>query len=166
MIPIVNIAAVIDHTTCATACVPHHVLVYSHNRETREKITRGLGRVPDTEIAPVDFVDTATPAALLEHMASGRIDVAILDGEAIPAGGIGAAKQIKDELLQCPPIAVLIARPADVWLARWSGADAVLTHPVEPIVLNRAVVSLLRTGPFDLTVVDNATESGMEKRAD
>jgi DNA-binding response OmpR family regulator len=121
--------------------------VYSHNREAREKIRNSLGRFPDTAMAPVDFVDIATQAALLQQMASGTIDLAILDGEAAPAGGLGAAKKLKDELLQCPPIAVLIARPADVWLAQWSGADAVLTHPVEPIELNRAIVSLLRTGP-------------------
>ncbi len=49
-----------------------------------------------------------------------RFDLVILDGEATPAGGMGIARQLKDEIYQCPPILVLIGRPQDGWLATWS----------------------------------------------
>jgi DNA-binding response OmpR family regulator len=40
-----------------------------------------------------------------------------------------------------PGIVVLIlAREQDAWLARWSGADAWMTKPVDPFALADAVV--------------------------
>ena len=65
-------------------------------------------------------------------MDSGTIDLAILDGEAVPAGGMGIAKQMKDEIYQCPPILVLTGRPQDAWLATWSRADAAVPAPHRP----------------------------------
>ena len=40
-------------------------------------------------------------------MDEGGFDLVILDGEATPAGGMGIAKQLKDEIADCPPILVL-----------------------------------------------------------
>ena len=75
---------------------------------------------------------------------STEFDLAILDGEATPVGGMGIAKQLKDEIDDCPPILVLTGRPDDAWLARWSRAEAAVPHPIDPIRLGDAVVSLLR----------------------
>ena len=124
---------------------PLRVLIYSDNAGTRNKIKQALGRLPDTDMAPVDFVEAATHPAVMQQMTSGKIDLAILDGEASPAGGLGVAKQLKDELLQCLPIVVLAGRVQDAWLARWSKADAVVTHPIDPIELSSTVVPLLRS---------------------
>ena len=74
----------------------------------------------------------------------GGIDLAILDGEATPTGGMGIAKQLKDELAVCPPIVVLTGRPDDAWLANWSRAEGAVSHPLDPIVLGRTVLDLLR----------------------
>lgn len=57
---------------------------------------------------------------------------------------MGIAKQLQDELASCPPILVLTGRPDDTWLASWSRAEAAVPHPVDPIVLGRTVLSLLR----------------------
>ena len=73
-------------------------------------------------------------------MDAGGIDLAILDGEAVPAGGMGIAKQLKDEIYQCPPVLVLTGRPQDAWLATWSRAEAAVPHPIDPIQLAEAVV--------------------------
>lgn len=81
----------------------------------------------------------------MRHLASGQIDLVVLDGEATPAGGLGVAKELRDELLQCPPVVVLTGRAADDWLARWSCADGVVSHPADPIALTQTVVPLLRT---------------------
>ena len=72
-------------------------------------------------------------------------DLVILDGEATPTGGLGIAKQLKDEIADCPPVLVLTGRPDDAWLASWSRAEAAVPHPIDPIRLGDAVVSLLRT---------------------
>ena len=70
-------------------------------------------------------------------MDAGGIDLAILDGEAVPAGGMGIAKQLKDEIYHCPPMLVLTGRPQDAWLATWSRAEAAVPHPIDPIAARR-----------------------------
>ncbi|WP_442940076.1 hypothetical protein [Nocardioides sp. B-3] len=50
---------------------------------------------------------------MIQNMDAGHIDPVILDGEAVPAGGLGIAKQLKDEIYQCPPVLVLTGRPRD-----------------------------------------------------
>ena len=77
-------------------------------------------------------------------MDSGEISLAILDGETVPAGGMGVAKQLKDEIFRCPPLLVLTGRPEDGWLATWSRADAAVPHPLDPVVLAETAVRLLR----------------------
>ena len=81
---------------------------------------------------------------VIEHMDTGSIDLAILDGEAVPAGGLGIARQLKDEIFQCPPLLVLLGRPQDAWLATWSRADAAVSHPLDPLQLADVVLDLLR----------------------
>jgi len=129
----------------ASVYAPLRVLVYSSNTGVRMRIQQALGQFPDNLAAPLDFVDTATQPAVLAEMAKGSIDLVILDAEATPSGGIGLAKQLKDELLQCPPIVLITARADDAWLADWSGADAVVSMPVDPIVLTETVAPLLRS---------------------
>ena len=86
----------------------------------------------------------ATEPVVIQNMDAGGIDLAILDGEAVPAGGMGIAKQLKDEIYHCPPVLVLTGRPQDAWLATWSRAEAAVPHPIDPIQLAEAVVGLLR----------------------
>src|SRR5690348_16165992 len=83
-------------------------------------------------------------SVVLQNMDTGGLDLVILDGEAAPAGGMGIAKQLKDEIYRCPPILVLIGRPQDAWLATWSRAEAAVPHPIDPLRLAEAVTELLR----------------------
>ena len=86
----------------------------------------------------------ATEPVVIQNMDAGGIDLAVLDGEAVPAGGMGIAKQLKDEIYRCPPLLVLTGRPQDAWLATWSRADGAVPHPIDPIQLAETVVALLR----------------------
>ena len=80
----------------------------------------------------------------IQQLDSGEIDVAVLDAEAQPAGGMGVARQAKDEVHDCPPICLIIARRDDRWLADWSRADAVVPQPLDPVVLAETVADLMR----------------------
>ncbi|WP_418960332.1 hypothetical protein [Streptomyces tritici] len=120
------------------------VLLYSSNAGTRAQVRLAIGRRPASDVPPVAFVECATPAAVLRSLAAGRIDVCVLDGEAVPLGGMGVCRQIKNEVFRCPPVLILIARPQDAWLAAWSHADAVTTLPVEPAELAASLAALLR----------------------
>lgn len=121
------------------------VLVYSDNAETRQDVIQALGRHLHPDLPELNYVEVATGPMVIQRMDEGGIDLAILDGEATPTGGIGIAKQLKDELATCPPIIVLTGRPDDAWLAKWSRAEAAVPHPVDPIKLGRTVLGLLRT---------------------
>lgn len=122
------------------------VLIYSDDVNVRKQVILALGRRPHPTLGEVEYVEVATEPVVIQNLDAGRIDLAILDGEAVPAGGMGIAKQMKDELDRCPPIVVLTGRPQDAWLASWSRAEASVSHPLDPVELARTVVGLLRTG--------------------
>ncbi len=65
----------------------------------------------------------------------------ILDGEATPVGGMGIAKQLKDEIDRLPAGAGADRPADDAWLANWSRAEAAVPHPIDPIRLGEAVVA-------------------------
>jgi DNA-binding response OmpR family regulator len=123
------------------------VLVYSDDATTRAKVKQALGRRPAADVPFVDILEVATEPALIRRMDQGGVDLAILDGEATPAGGLGVCRQLKDEIFNCPPVLVLTGRPQDGWLATWSRADAAVPHPLDPILLADAVAELLRRLP-------------------
>ena len=120
------------------------VLLYSDDALVREQVRLLLGRRPAPELPAVEFLECATEPAVIARMDAGGVDLAILDGEAVPAGGMGVCRQLKDEIYGCPPILVLTGRPQDAWLATWSRADAAVPHPLDPVTLADAVAGLLR----------------------
>jgi len=124
---------------------PLKVLVYSDDVNTRQQVIVALGRRPHPDLPELEYVEVATEPVVIQQMDSGEIALAILDGETVPAGGMGIAKQLKDEIFRCPPILVLTGRPEDAWLATWSRAEAAVPQPIDPIQLSEAVVSLLRS---------------------
>ncbi len=119
------------------------VLVFSDDRTTRAAVLLALGKRPHPDLPAIEYVECATEPAVMGAMDAGGIDLAILDGEAVPAGGMGICRQLKDEIYRCPPILVLIGRTDDAWLATWSRADAVQSHPLDPIALAQTVGRLL-----------------------
>ncbi|WP_114720018.1 response regulator transcription factor [Rhodococcus sp. AG1013] len=131
-------------TVRSDASDPLRVLVYSSDASTREQVMRALGRRPHPDLPELEYVEVATAPVVVRMMDAGGIDLAILDGEAAPAGGLGIAKQLKDELDVCPPVVVLTGRADDAWLADWSRAEAAVAHPIDPFRLAAAVVPLLR----------------------
>ena len=111
---------------------------------TRQQVILALGRRPHPDLPEVTYVEVATEPVVISNLDAGGIDLVILDGEAVPAGGMGIAKQLKDDIYQCPPVLVLIGRPQDAWLATWSRADGVASHPIDPIALAETVIGMLR----------------------
>jgi DNA-binding response OmpR family regulator len=120
------------------------VLVYSDDAATRDRVRQAIGRRPSADVPLVEIVECATQPKVVQWLDSGTIDVAVLDGETRPAGGMGVSRQAKDEVYDCPPICLIIARRDDRWLADWSRADAVVPQPIEPLVLADAVAGLMR----------------------
>lgn len=120
------------------------VLLYSDDADTREAVRLAVGRRPAADLPAVTWTECATAPALIEAVEAGGLDLLILDGEAVPAGGMGLCRQLKDEIYECPPVLVLIGRPDDAWLATWSRADGVVPHPLDPVAVAEAVAELAR----------------------
>ncbi len=145
-------AATTTAAATATASRTHVVVVYSDDAEVRDQVRTAVGRRPAAELGRVEYVECATGPQLISRLGAGGVDLAVLDAEAWPAGGLGLAKQVKDELHDCPHTLVLIARRDDAWLATWSLADAVVAHPIDPPALTAAVVELLHARESALPV--------------
>jgi DNA-binding response OmpR family regulator len=120
------------------------VVVYSHDADTRGRVRLAIGRRPAPDVPEAEIIDVATEPMLFRLLDAGGVDVMILDGEAQPAGGMGVCRQAKDEIFNCPPVLLIIGRPDDGWLATWSRADAVVSHPIDPMDLARELARLMR----------------------
>ncbi|ACY19736.1 hypothetical protein Gbro_0402 [Gordonia bronchialis DSM 43247] len=130
--------------TDATVSRALRVLVYSDDADTRAQVIGALGTRPDPAIPELSFIEVATAPMVFAQLDAGVVDAVIADGEATPSGGMGVAKQMKDELDPCPPTLVLLGRADDRWLADWSRADATATLPVDPIALPATFVAMVK----------------------
>jgi DNA-binding response OmpR family regulator len=120
------------------------VVVYSHDADTRAEIKLAIGARPAPDVPEAEIIEVATAPALFRMLDAGGVDVMVLDAEAQPAGGMGVSRQAKDEIYRCPPVLLIIARADDQWLATWSKADAVVSHPIDPVALARELAALMR----------------------
>lgn len=120
------------------------VLVYSDNVDTRTAVRMAVGRRPAADVPQVEWLECATPAAVVSALDAGGVDIAVLDGESSPHGGLGLCRQLKSEIYRCPPVLVLTGRPQDSWLAAWSLADGAVSHPLDPAGVAAAVAELSR----------------------
>jgi DNA-binding response OmpR family regulator len=119
------------------------VLLYSDDVDTRAQVRLAVGRRLAKGAPDIEWVEAATHPVVVETADAGGLDLLILDGEAAKSGGMGLCRQLKHEVFRCPPVLVLTGRPQDAWLASWSLADAVLSHPLDPVELQRVVARLV-----------------------
>lgn len=130
----------------ATTAGPR-ILLYSDDLDTRAQVRLGVGKRLGRGLPDLRWTETATAAAALTEAEAGGYDLFIFDGETPKVGGMSLARQVKDEIYNCPPVLVLTGRPQDAWLAAWSDADAVVSQPLDPIELQSTVAGLLARTP-------------------
>jgi DNA-binding response OmpR family regulator len=71
-------------------------------------------------------------------------DLVVADEIASGAGAFAVARDLKGAAVPFAGAVILVlARAQDEWLAKWSGADAWLTKPVDPFALADAAGDLL-----------------------
>lgn len=129
----------------------YSIVLYSDDSSVREAVIGALGNRVAPDMAEHVIHQFATAAALRLFVDAKKpgsdspIDLFILDGESVPEGGLGIARQLKDEVFNCPPVMVITGRKEDAWLAAWSRAEANVLHPVDPFSLSHTVADLLRS---------------------
>jgi CheY-like chemotaxis protein len=117
------------------------LLVYASDSSVRDRVRVALGSRPSPDLE-VELVEASTGEQVVQRCDAGGIDLALLDGEATPTGGLGLCRQLKDELDAPPPVLVIVGRRDDAWLATWSRAEAVVQHPIDALQLTDAVLQL------------------------
>jgi len=137
----------------------YSIVLYSDDVTVREAVIGALGSKVSPDMAEHVIHQFATAAALRLFVDGKKvgtdspIDLFILDGEAVPEGGIGMARQLKDEVFNCPPVMVITGRKEDAWLAAWSRAEANVLHPVDPFTLSHTVADLLRARTIAINAI-------------
>lgn len=127
------------------------VLLYSDDARVREQMRLAIGTRPAADLT-VEFLEAATYDECVRLVDDYEVDLMVLDGEATPAGGIGIARQIRDDRpADAPPTCVVIARAADRWLAAYAQVDATLVHPLDPVTTGQTITRLLRAGTSGAT---------------
>ncbi|MCA1830690.1 MAG: hypothetical protein ABR552_08215 [Actinomycetota bacterium] len=96
---------------------------------------RWMRRTLEPSWQVVEASDGLEGVALAER---GGVDVVVSEEIVVPYGAFGMTRDLK--ILRDPPrVVLLLERAQDVWLARWSGADAWLLQPVDPVALRDAI---------------------------
>jgi len=127
------------------------IIVFSDDASVRASIVAALGKRVSDDLPEHQIEEFATGPALRAFVdrksVTGqlRADLFILDGEAVPEGGMGIARQLKDEVFNCPPVLLITGRREDAWLAAWSRAEASVIHPIDPFTLANTVADLMRS---------------------
>ena len=94
-----------------------------------------------------EVVEVRTPQRGLALLDEGEhsFDVILGDADTHPTGGFHLARELRARQTDgrdVPPIVLLIARPQDQYLARWSQADAWIVKPVDPFDLVEVLEAL------------------------
>ena len=120
------------------------ILVYSDDSSIRQNLISALGKRLAPELPENEILEFATGPAIRQYLDNkGKADLFILDGEAAPEGGMGIARQLKDEIFNCPPVLLLVARAEDHWLGSWSRAEDVVVYPIDPFTFASRAAKLI-----------------------
>src|SRR6266516_4735568 len=122
----------------------HTVIVVIQDPAVRDLVRTAVGTRPAPDLGRIEYVECSTGEQVVARVDRGGVDLAVLDGEAQPTGGMGISRQLKNEVADCPPICILLGRRDDRWLATWSQADATISRPMDPVIAAQTVAALLR----------------------
>ena len=122
------------------------IALYSDDSSVRASVISALGKQLDPALPAHEIKEFATADALRLYVdGKKQVDLFVLDGEAVPEGGMGVARQLKDEVFNCPPVLLITGRAQDNWLAAWSRAEATVTHPIDPFTIAAKCAALLKS---------------------
>ncbi|MDR2373694.1 MAG: response regulator [Bifidobacteriaceae bacterium] len=122
---------------------PISILLYSDNAAVRGEVRAFLGDSLGEDARPIEWTEVATHEMVVILAQEGVYDLIVMDNEASRLGGVGLTRQLREELDWTPTILLLLARQQDAWLGAWSGADAALLQPVDPLELGSVVAGLV-----------------------
>jgi hypothetical protein len=108
---LINLIRIASMSSSETSKI--RVVIYSHDSAVRAAVISALGRKIAADLPAHEILEFATAPALRVFVdrpdlaGKFKADLFILDGEAVPEGGMGVARQLKDEVFNCPPVLLL-----------------------------------------------------------
>jgi DNA-binding response OmpR family regulator len=110
------------------------VLLVTSGQPARERLRLALERLEVTGEA-VEFLETGDGNDAVVLAETQRPDLLVVEVGVTPYGAFGIARDVKASPRTACPVIIVVERPQDEWLARWSGADAMVSRPVDPFAL-------------------------------
>lgn len=122
------------------------VLIVSHDPHERQRAASALSLH-----GAVDVIEAASGAEAADQLRAAAFDVLVIDGDLRPKGGFSWLYELREQAEMQgtlrPPAVVMTARVQDQFLADWSGADAVVSKPVDGFRMADVVADLAGTAP-------------------
>lgn len=119
-------------------------LVISADPTLRELLRVALRGAERRTGEPWEYLEASNGVRGIKVAWREQPDVVVADEIASGAGAFAVAKDLRGAAEPFPgAVIVVLARGLDDWLARWSGADAWLTRPVDPFQLSDTVIRLV-----------------------
>lgn len=121
-----------------------NVLLVSPDPESRALMALAVASIERRLGQPLRFVEAPDGDTGIRAARRERPDVVVADEIASRAGAFALAKELRGAAEPFPgAIVILLDRRHDVWLAKWSGADAWFVKPVDPFALADRVLELV-----------------------
>ena len=122
------------------------VLFVSQSPELRELMSVAVGNLGRRTGEPLEFAEETNGERGVVAAWRDRPDVVVADEIASRMGAFALAKDLRGATEPFPgAIVILLDRPHDAWLARWSGADAWFVKPIDPFALADRVLELVES---------------------
>jgi len=118
------------------------VLLVASDQRARERLRLALERLEVTG-DEVQFLETGNGNEATVLAEARRPDLVVVEVGVTPYGAFGITRDIKGSPETACPVIVVLERPQDQWLARWSGADALVYRPVDPFALAQVAGRLI-----------------------
>jgi len=115
---------------------PVKALIISPDPEMRRLLQVAVRTVERRTGEQWEFLEASNGVYALKIAWRDRPDLVVADEIASGAGAFAVARDLKGATDPFSGAVILVlARAQDTWLARWSGADAWVTKPVDPFEL-------------------------------
>ena len=120
------------------------VLLVSPNAASRDLMRVVVASIERRLSEPLEFVDAVDGVEGARVARRVRPHVIVADEIASRAGAFALARDLRGaEDPYLGAIVIVLERRQDAWLARWSGADAWFTKPIDPFELADRLLELV-----------------------